>query len=84
MKIEIESKFNVGDIVYLKQEVARYRTAEEKKYGLRSANPLIIVEITTQTCYAATQVIYRIRMYNDKGSMYENFNEIELTQELGE
>src|SRR5215469_10770912 len=74
-EIRMETKFKIGDFVFLKQEVKEYKDwvepilkrNKDKNYlslgdlSLKHPAALMIVEITTITCYAGTQVLYGFR-----------------------
>jgi hypothetical protein len=77
----IDSKFKVGQVVYLKQDI-EYNKNNSAVMKLPT-HPLIIIEIMHKVCYAGTQTFYTVRMYNKDGvNNYINFNEIELTDIL--
>jgi hypothetical protein len=71
----METKYKVGDAVYLKQDIL---FLEEYAKPKRS----IIIEVDIVTCSGGTQVFYVMRRYNRDGSTLVKYNEVEVTDNL--
>lgn len=78
-----ESKWNIGDWIYILQDVVHYNelAAEEKKYA-KKPGKLLIVGILADVCTAGTQIGYKFRAYTKEGMVNILYNEIELTDKL--
>lgn len=75
MKIEYNTKFNIGDIVILKQDVENSSHLPYKSKLFRR----IILGIWIEICYGGTQVYYSTRAYSkDIGETVAKHTEIEF------
>ena len=76
MKLELETKFNVGDMLYRKQDINAYNNKNFRKPATS-----IVIEVITRTCTGGTQIFYAFRGYSptDGHSSIVELNEIELT-----
>jgi hypothetical protein len=74
--INVKPKFDIGDFISLKQDVAAVDTQESfRKYPPR----LLIIEIHTITCIAGTQINYGVRGYDKEGrTAIMQYNEVEV------
>jgi hypothetical protein len=79
MKVDIETKFNVGDFVATKEAVLRHKMTR-KHWDKSIPIALQIIEVVIQYCYAnCVQVHYRLRAYSrDGGSTLWDMTEPEL------
>ena len=97
MKYDLETKFNIGDWVKIKQQVQNYNAiikplidGNKKNYvsmgelHFLERKPQIfqIIEILVQQCYAGIQVNYCIRAVNNDGILKYTEPELELANEI--
>jgi|GEM_PF-5912265 len=74
-----ETKFKVGEFVYLKVEAIRYNEKAKKDTYNPAPTPIQILETHVDTCYGGVQISYSIRMFMQNGTTLVRFFEIELT-----
>lgn len=75
MKYNIETKFNIGDVVCLKSDILN-------KLKYIQIPRLTILGIFIEICYGGTQVHYSVRTFSKEGTSIARLLEIELTNEI--
>lgn len=62
--VTVEFAFEIGDLVYLRQDVAQAATKD--KYGLhRRPMPLVVVARLSDEAFSATRLSYGLRLYSE-------------------
>jgi hypothetical protein len=80
--MEINFKYNIGDLVFLRQDVGTLKHPNKRQFGTVPFSPMLIIERSMQECPGGIQYFYHIRIYTKSSesasSGVAHYNEVEL------